>query len=72
MTNETDLSMAERYQAEAERIESDIRETEARLPHYDTESRKDVDWVLGEKRTAVKALLGVAEWHRERAKLKER
>jgi len=68
MTNETDLAMAERYQADAERIEADIRETESSLPHHSPESRKDIDWVLGEKRTAVKALLGVAEWHRERAK----
>lgn len=71
MTKETDLALAERYQAEVERIESDIRETEAALPHYSTDSRKSIEWVLGEKRTAVKALLGVAEWHREKAKLKE-
>lgn len=60
--------MAELYQAEAERIEADIRETEKDLPHHATEAKTSIDWVLGEKRTAVKALLGVAEWHRERAK----
>lgn len=71
MTKENDLRMAERYQAEAERIEADIRETENGLPHYSSESRTSVEWVLGEKRTAVKALLGIAEWYRERAKLVE-
>ena len=71
MSKQTDLAMAERYQTEAERIEEDIRETEARLPHYSTDSRKSVDWVLGEKRTAVQALLGVADWYRERAKREE-
>jgi len=71
MTKETDLAMAERYQAEAERIEEDVRETESRLSHFAPDSQKSIDWVLGEKRTAVKALLGVAEWHRERAKLQE-
>jgi len=68
MAKEIDLTMAELYQKEAERIEADIRETEKDLPHHSSESRKSIDWVLGEKRTAVKALLGVAEWHREKAK----
>lgn len=71
MSKQTDLAMAERYQTEAERIEEDIRGTETSLPHYSMDSRKSVDWVLGEKRTAVKALLGVAEWYRERAKREE-
>jgi hypothetical protein len=68
MTKQADLTMAELYQAEAERIEADIREMENDLPHHSTDARKSIDWVLGEKRTAVKALLGVADWHRERAK----
>jgi hypothetical protein len=71
MTKETDLAMAERYQAEAERIEADVRETENQIPHHSSEPRKDIDWVLGEKRTAVKALLGVAEWYRKRAKAED-
>ena len=68
MTKNTDLTMAELYQAEAERIEADIRETERDLPHHSSEVKTSIDWVLGEKRTAAKALLGVAEWHRDRAK----
>ena len=67
MTMETDLIMAERYQAEAERIEADIRETEKQFATHSMESQKDIDWVLGEKRTAVRALLGVADWYRKRA-----
>jgi hypothetical protein len=71
MTKEKDLAIAERYELEAKRIQEDIRETESLLPHYADEPRKDIEWVLGEQRTAVTALLGIVDWYRERAKRKE-